>query len=200
MVMLYLSPTDYFGLNKIRWFWPFFAVGYIINRYANDLGRWEYLAYILSTIIAIISFIIWMGRYTVLTIDPTNVFFSLPYIYKRVVSQLIGYFVGFAGIGIVVLLVKTLIIKSLILRRTLSWLGTVTLDIYVNSSLILILLAQFPIKYFLRFGELGVYSEIITMACIAILISLSISFLILRRFDILALLFLGKYNSKNGAL
>lgn len=196
MILLYLSPMDYFGLNLIRWYWPFFAAGYIINRYSKDLGRWKYSAYILSIIIAITSFIVWTSGYTVIPIDLANRFFSCHITNKGVVSQLVRYVVGFAGIGITVLLVKILIIRSSILQRTLSWLGTVTLDLYVNTSLILILLSQFPISCLLRFGELGVYLGIILMACIAILISLIISFFILRRFDILALLFLGKYNSK----
>lgn len=172
-------PTDLAGLGLVKIYYVFFVLGYVVMKYRDKLQYyWDKCK--LVTLILFPGFVIhWyrigyfdFGNNLQSILSQLKIGFLYEYVFL-----ILNLIMVMCGIGLSYLLFK-LFEKSL-LGKVLIFLGTYTLDIYVTNQL---------------FSNVGIGSGFLKIASstiFAILFSLTISFILLRRVDLLNTLLLG---------
>ena len=112
-ILLQFIPYDYFGINLLKSYFLYFAVGYLISHYSIHLPKSNFL----KTIVAL-SFI-FLGSY--------HVFAQLP-------SWISEYLLAFLGIGTTFAIV-TWLPKNI--SSALALLGTYTMEVYVIHQMVI---------------------------------------------------------------
>jgi fucose 4-O-acetylase-like acetyltransferase len=181
IITLNLISISVLGFPMVRWLFPFFATGYILNEYRNKFPQsMRTLSILFSG--AFPFLVCFWHRTKELSFNHGiskifTIYDIVPHLSLIDISY--RYIVAFAGISLVVQIIKKLKKYNYLL---LSWLGTCTLDIYVSHQLFL-----------WGIGE-GIF-RIISTIVISLLLSLALSFC-LRQSKILSMLLLGrKYSS-----
>jgi fucose 4-O-acetylase-like acetyltransferase len=172
-------PSDYFGLGLTKIHLVYFIMGYLIMRCKDSLKRYFTLAQLLSLIIFPVLVSQWSRTKGFSFSKQVFDFFgSLSAVFA---PQLIMYgstvLMALSGIAVSYILVNYVIEKTVVYKY-LCKLGNYTLDIYVSH------------QYFLYGVGLGA-TRIFSSAFVAVILSLGLSLLILRRVQVLNLLFLG---------
>jgi fucose 4-O-acetylase-like acetyltransferase len=179
---LQILPIDTLGLSLVRWHFGFFAIGFLIHRYRN---LWLPYRKQLATV-GLIGFPLLVQFWRRVdnpdfaaavagTFDHRHLHqidLLILETYKYAVPML-GIIAAWAIVGLASRYLPSI-------HRSLGWIGLYTLDIYVTH--------QYLVKYGVGVGPL----RVVTGFAIALAGSLIISFLLLRRNKLLAMVFLGK--------
>ncbi len=179
-------PVGILGIWVLKKFFFYFALGYLFMKYRNILN--EYLSQIKYSVIVIFPLLAlqWhMKKGFAFAPDVKNFFSGIG------IQFLSEYFlytcsIAVAVSGIVCAYLFIDAIKRNFIHRYLCWLGGYTLDIYVCHHL------------FLGYGFGTGTIRILSTAIMALIISLLISILVLRRIRILNMLFLGGRKNSEG--
>jgi len=181
MMILFVlwTPFGFLGLGLAKVHFVYFTIGYLVMKYKEQLKEY----FVWAQMLAMLAFPILVSQW-----HRTRGFSFLPgmmgwFASHRIpfVASLLAYafpiLLALSGIMVSYILVHY-IIKNSLFYSSLCKLGNYTLDIYVSH------------QYFLWGIGLGV-THVFTAAGEALLISLLLSYFILRRIKILNLLFLG---------
>jgi len=168
----------YMGIMQVKFFFPFFAIGYLAAKHRDkllQLGR-KRTNLILATLsvlfIALFALLYYYGR-----IKPFTFPFSLTDLYNTPLDYFLRYLMAFLGIAFSIALIRSL--KSGRALKAFAWVGLVTMDIYVAHGLMIQL----------AFGSGWV--KVLTGFVLGVVLSLALSFLVLRQWWVTAALFLG---------
>jgi len=169
--------SDYFGLSDFKVYYPYYAAGYFVFKY------WDWLIAHRKVIYAfgLISFpllVLGYRRNELPTFYPflLNIFGETGL--ARLIVSVYKYVIAFAGMALVAFLID--LVRKTRLYVFLCWVGTLTLDIYVCH------------RYFLNFGVGSGVWQYLSAALFGFFGSLALTLLVLRRFRISRLLFLGE--------
>jgi fucose 4-O-acetylase-like acetyltransferase len=180
IIILYLIPIEEFGFYWVKWLFPFFAIGYIINEYKTVIS--ELIKNLSIFLAAFFPFLVYFWHRTeepAFNLLIYKIFsYMVPYI--GLIDLIYKYLVAFAGISLFAQMIKNLEKYNISL---LSWLGTYTLDIYVSHQLFL-------------WGIGGGIMRIISTIVISLSLSLALLFC-LRQSKILSMIFLGQKYSRS---
>jgi fucose 4-O-acetylase-like acetyltransferase len=179
-------PVGILGIWVLKKFFFYFALGYLFMKYRSILK--EYLSpikYSAIVIFPLLAFQWHMKKGFAFAQDVKNFFSGIG------IQFLSEYFlytcsIAVAVSGIVCAYLFIEAIKRNFIHRYLCWLGGYTLDIYVCHHL------------FLGYGFGTGTTRILSTAIMALIISLLISILVLRRIKILNMLFLGGRKNTEG--
>jgi fucose 4-O-acetylase-like acetyltransferase len=168
--------ADFFALADVKQYFPYYAAGFFVRKYRDTLKDRKKIIYAVSMISFPILSLAWKRNdfpmfYPALlqVLDNQHIARLLVSIYK--------YAVSFTGIAFCSFVLER--IKQTGLSCFLGWLGMFTLDIYVCHSYFMIGFGDGALRYF-------------TATAASLLISLSLSLLLMRRFKITRLLLLGQ--------
>lgn len=173
-----LIPVDILGLMQVKYFFPFFAAGYMVARYRPGIDRLREgqvnLALLGGSVLFLLLFVLLyhLGR-----IEPYEFPFTLFDLFHTPVEYIIRY--GMAALGILFSAAVLRAAGSGRTRTAFAWLGLVTMDIYVSHFIMLQVTAGA--------GWLEVLVSVVT----GLALSLALSLLVLRQWSVTALLFLG---------
>ena len=183
IIILYLTPISVLGFYWIKWLFPFFATGYILGEYKNKLPQSILtLSLLFSGTFPFLVYFWYRTKNPSFNQYISDIFATCGIVpYMSIIDMFYRYLVAFAGILLVVQIIKRLEKYNFLL---LSWLGTCTLDIYVSHQLFLWGIGE---------GILKIVSTIV----LALSLSLVLSFC-LRQSKFLSMLFLGQKYSGNG--
>jgi len=172
-------PVGILGIWVLKKFFFYFSLGYLFMKYRNILNG--YLSRIKYSVIVIFPLLAlqWHMKTGFAFAPDVNTFFSNIEIHFLSPYFLYTCSIAVAVSGIVCAYLLIDAIKRLFIYRTLCWLGGYTLDIYVSHHL------------FLGYGFGTGTIRIISTAIMALIISLLLSVLVLRRIKLLNMLFLG---------
>jgi fucose 4-O-acetylase-like acetyltransferase len=176
-----LLPTvGWLGLPLLKWHLTFFLAGYVIYFYREKLRAYYKPAVVVSAIVFAVGIFYWRR-----TGDPAFAERLLGGLSRRGLSDfyptilmIYKYVMPFAGIGLVVWALRGAI-RSKYAYAVLAWFGVYTLDIYVSH------------QYFFQFAVGEGIVHVLSGTVIAVSLSLLVSFVLLRRVDILNRIFLG---------
>ncbi len=177
-VAIQYTPINILGAGLVKWHFIFFVTGYLFVKYKSLIWKWPLQ---LSSVISfpVLSMTWYRTREPHFFLAFRN-FFSSHHIGRLgLILSLYTFAVPFMGIAIVYFLIPKL--GRFRFYALLSWLGTVTLDIYVSQQIFLM--------YSVRVGE-GAFMIFISFL-MALSLSLGLAFL-LQQSKILSLLFLGR--------
>jgi fucose 4-O-acetylase-like acetyltransferase len=176
IVISRLANLDLFGLNEFKTYYTYYAAGYLICKYYPVVKNNRKIFYALG----VISFpLLLMGFQRT----------GLPRFYPDLVQLLGGtgvarllvslykYFLAFAGMAVLSFLLE--LVRRTGFYRFACWVGTITLDIYVCHA------------YFVV-GCGDALWQYLMVATFAFICSTALTLLLLRRFKITRLLFLGQ--------
>ena len=173
-----LLPYDKLGVLQVKYFFFFFAAGYLLAKHRGrieQIGR-ERTAVALALLSA--SFLV---LFTVLfyygLIKPYAFPISLVDLFKTPSAYLIRYLMACLGILFSIGLIRALGTTRAV--KVFAWFGLVTMDIYVAHGLMIQL----------AFGSGWV--KVLTGFVLGIVLSLALSFLLLRQWWVSAAVFLG---------
>ncbi len=189
-LVIYALPTNKYGIGMVKWYLPFFFVGYLIYKYKNSMIGYRKIALSL----AVLSFPILALTWHRLAYPSGVTWLEYQLIYRGLspitvgdlasinISQfvLIGYkyAVAFSGIGFCYWLFALRAIKPA--HKLLSFFGVFTLDIYVTHA------------YFFRYTpDASPVFQILSSFFIAITLSWALGYLLMRRIDPINIIFLG---------
>ena len=184
-------PVGILQIWVLRKFFFYFALGYLFMKYRNILKeyssqiKYSQIKYSVIVIFPLLALQWHMKKGFAFAHDVRNLFSGIG------IQFLSDYFlytcsiaVAVSGIGCAYLFIDA--IKRNVIYRYLCLLGGYTLDIYVSHHL------------FLGYGFGTGTTKIISTAIMALIISLLLSVLVLRRIKILNMLFLGGRNNTEG--
>jgi fucose 4-O-acetylase-like acetyltransferase len=168
--------TDLFGLNEFKTYYIYYAVGFFACKYYDVLKAHRKIFYILG----VIGFpLLLMGyqRNALPTFYPFLVQIFGDKGLARLIASIYKYFLAFTGMALLSFLLE-------LLRRTrfyvfACWAGTLTLDIYVCH-----------VYFIIGWGD--ALWQYLAVATFAFICSVLLTLLLLRRFKITRLLFLGQ--------
>ncbi|MBU1670585.1 MAG: acyltransferase family protein [Actinobacteria bacterium] len=179
LVVLNLIRLNVLGFMQVKYFFLFFAVGYLAAKYRRTLDglHKKHVNAGLAAISALFLFgftgLFYMGR-----LDPSAFPVTLWMLFSDPLGWIIRYSMAFLGIAFSIALVRAL--KTPVARKTLAWFGLVTMDIYVVHG----------ITIRATFGTTGWVGLLISFLC-GVFLSLAVSLLLLRQSEVTAMLFLG---------
>jgi fucose 4-O-acetylase-like acetyltransferase len=179
-------PVGILGIWTLKKFFFYFALGYLFMKYKNILN--EYLSPIKYSVIVIFPLLAlqWHMKKGFAFAYDVKSFFSGTGIQFLTEYVLYACSIAVAVSGIVCAYLFIDAIKKTFIFRCLCLLGGYTLDIYVLHHL------------FLDYGFGTGPTRIISTAIVALISSLLISVLVLRRIKILNMIFLGGRNKTEG--
>lgn len=166
------------GIMQVKYFFAFFAVGYLAAKHRVKIEqlRRERENLILATLsvlfITLFALLYYYGH-----IKPYTFPFSLTDLYNTPLAYFLRYLMAFLGIAFSIALIRSL--KSGRALKAFAWVGLVTMDIYVAHGLMIQL----------AFGSGWV--KVLTGFVLGVVLSLALSFLVLRQWWVTAALFLG---------
>ncbi|MBN2167769.1 MAG: acyltransferase [Actinobacteria bacterium] len=173
-----LIPYQKLGLHQVKYFFFFFAVGYLAGKHRPGIDRidrkWIGVFLTGCSIIFLVSFTVlyYYGRINSFVFPVT-----LYDLFKTPAAYIIRY--AMALLGIVFSMTVIAALQKLQASKALSWFGLVTMDIYVAHLIMLQV-------------TFGSNWERVLVSCITgVVLSLALSFLVLRRSWVTAMLFLG---------
>ncbi len=171
-------PFDDLGVMQVKYFFAFFALGYLAHKHRSRLeafGREK-----VNTVLAgpsAVFLLLFTLLYYYERIDPYKFPFSLVDLFKTPAAYVIRYSMAILGILLCVGVIRAL--KQGRGRETLAWFGLVTMDIYVSHFLMLQL----------TFGS-G-WLEVLVSFITGVTLPLALSFLLLRQWWVTGAVFLG---------
>jgi Acyltransferase family len=177
-VVVNLIPYDDLGVMQVKYFFAFFAIGYLAHKYrsrVDGFGRNKInalLAGCSAAFLLLFAVLYYYGR-----IDPYKFPFSLEDLFKTPAAYVIRYSMAVLGILMCVAVIRTL--KQGRARDAFAWFGLVTMDIYVSHFLLLQL----------TFGS-G-WLEVLVSFITGVTLPLALSFLVLRQWWVTGAVFLG---------
>ncbi|MFH1150391.1 MAG: acyltransferase [Actinomycetota bacterium] len=177
-VAVNLLPWEELGLMQVKYFFLFFALGYLAARYRPALDRLDRKrvnAALLGTgalFLMLFSLLQYTGRSAPYTFP-----FSLYDLFETPAVYLTRYAMAVLGIVFAIGLVR--LMGTGTVRRAFAWLGLVTMDIYVSHGLF--------VELTLGAGWIAVSISFLS----GIFLPLALSLLVLRQFSATALVFLG---------
>jgi fucose 4-O-acetylase-like acetyltransferase len=177
-VAVNLLPWEEYGLMQVKYFFFFFALGYLASKYrplVDRLDRKRVNAALLGAsalFLLLFSILQYYGRSRPYTFP-----FSLYDLFEAPGTYLTRYAMAVLGIVFAIALVR--VMRAGRVRQAFAWLGLVTMDIYVSHGLFVQL----------TFGA-GWIAVLVSFLSGAFL-PLALSILVLRQFSATALLFLG---------
>jgi fucose 4-O-acetylase-like acetyltransferase len=178
-----LVPLNIAGFMHMRNFFIFFAVGYTVAKHRGAFSRMKPIVLNVALAGAALLFLIgFLMSYK--TLNHFYIFNSIREVIAQPGQFIQHYVLAFLGIfgsyGVIRLLRRGLMfLRGDQAYRMLCWFGLVTMDIYVAHALMMRL----------SFGEFWV--RIISAFALGIILSLALSFLLLRRSRVLGATFLG---------
>ncbi|GAB6268708.1 MAG: acyltransferase [Smithella sp.] len=176
IILARLASTDLFGLSEFRLYYPYYAAGYFAFKYYDVLKEKRNLFYF-AAVIGFPILILGWKRNAFPTFYPVlvNIFGETGF--ARLIISIYKYVVAFLGMMFLSFLLER--IRNTRFYLFLCWVGTLTLDIYVCHG------------YFIfKFGD-RVW-QCLSSAAIAIVCSLALTLLFLKRFKVTRTLFLGQ--------
>jgi len=177
-VAVNLIPYDKLGVLQVKYFFFFFAAGYLL---AKHRGRIEGIGRRRVAAGAALLSAAFLVAFTVLyyygLIKPFTFPISLVDLFKTPSAYLIRY--GMACLGIVLSIAVIRALGTTRALKVLAWFGLVTMDIYVAHGLMIQL----------AFGSGWV--KVLTGFVLGIVLSLALAFLLLRQWWVSAAVFLG---------
>jgi fucose 4-O-acetylase-like acetyltransferase len=177
-ISLNLIPYDKLGLMQVKYFFFYFAVGYLAAKYRPRIKqlrkeRVDTAFFAFSIVfLALFTILYYYGR-----IDPYAFPFSLSNLLKTPAAYFIRYLMGLLGIVFSVALIRSL--KTGHARTAFAWFGLVTMEIYVSHGLMLQL----------TFG--GTWLKVLVSMVTGVVLPLALAFLVLRPWWLTAVIFLG---------
>lgn len=186
---IFAVPTGKYGIGLVKWHLPFFAAGYLIFQYREQLKRLRPIT--LSLCLATFPLLVasWHRLYYpsfITGLNPRLAAHGLSTValgdvgtfnVYQLAVLFYTYLIPFAGIGFIYAIFQ--IIPSKYTYKVLSFLGLYTLDIYVAHA------------YFFRFAIGSSWLAIISGFVFAFGASLALGMFVLRRIPILSIVFLG---------
>lgn len=180
-------PFDYLGAMQVKYFFFFFAAGYLAARYRPELKRLApgKLSVILvgasAAFIALFGVLYYYGHvkpyaFPVSIVDYFNTKDAIV-LFRTPGAYFLRYALACLGIIASIALVRAL--GQTRAHAALAWFGLVTMDIYVAHMLML------------HFAFGNGWIEVLSGFVVAIALSLALSILLLRQWNASALLFLG---------
>jgi fucose 4-O-acetylase-like acetyltransferase len=171
-------PYGKLGLAQVKYFFLYFAVGYLAAKYRSRIDRIDKERINAALLACSILFLV---LFTVLyyyeRINSLALPFSLKDLFQTPAAYVIRYSMAMLGIAFSIAVIKAM--KTSKARTAFAWFGLVTMDIYVAHGLML--------QITFGSGWLRVLVSCIT----GVFLSLALSFLVLRRWWVSAALFLG---------
>ncbi len=173
-----LIPVDILGVMQVKYFFPFFAAGYLAAGHRPRMDRLPRERVNLGLLGASALFLLlfallyYWGR-----IEPYKFPFTLYDLFHAPAAYLIRYFMAALGILLSVGLVRA--VKAAPGRRALAWFGLVTMDIYVSHFL------------FLQITFASGWLKVLISCVTGVVFSLALALLVLRQWWVTAAVFLG---------
>jgi hypothetical protein len=173
------------GIMQVKYFFAFFAVGYLAAKYRDKIGQ---LGMKRKNLVLAMLSVLFMGLFVLLyhygRIKPYAFPVSLYELYKTPLAYFIRYLMAFLGIACSIALIRSL--QATRALKVFAWFGLVTMDIYVAHGLMIQL----------AFGSGWI--KVLTGFVLGIVLSLALSFLFLRQWWVTATVFLGIKRKKPG--
>jgi fucose 4-O-acetylase-like acetyltransferase len=169
------ASADFLALADVKQYFPYYAAGFFVCKYRNAIKARREIIYLVAVAVFPLLVLSWK-RDAFPTFYPGLLHFLNEDIAKLVVS-IYKYTVAFGGIALCSFIMER--IRQSWLYSFFSWLGMWTLDIYACHSYFLFELSNAAWWYFCA-------------AIMSLFLSLALSFLLLRRFKITKILFLGQ--------
>jgi fucose 4-O-acetylase-like acetyltransferase len=186
---LYFLPVQNYHLGLLQWYFPFFSLAYLAAKYQDTVQPWEGPATILAVLAFPVLMLFWHFSAPPSGLPELLAYFSLPTtgFLPLVITWAFKYLTAFSGIMIAIALIR--MFRPLPpITALLSWLGKYTMDIYVSFLVFLGFLITG--LTWLHVDSLPV--KIVVCTILSPVLSLGLSFLVLRKSTLLSLLFLGK--------
>ena len=187
---IYILPTGKYGVGLMKWHLPFFFAGYLIYRYRDKLRAYRHWALSACLVLAPLLMVSWHrlnNPWYITRLQPHLAAHSLQYINLNGLATVntysfavlfYQYLVAFAGIGFIYWLLQ--LKPSRHLWKFFGFFGLYTLDIYVVH------------EYFFRYAIAHNWIiEVISGFIIATALSLALGIFVLRRVQLLSIIFLG---------
>ena len=173
-----LIPYDRLGLVQVKYFFAFFAIGYLVAKHKASIlkigNKRINIALLASAILFVLLF---GGLYYYGKINPFTFPFTLANLFKTSGAFVIRYFMALLGIVFSIAFIKAL--KTSRARTVFAWFGLVTMEIYVAHGLMLQLTFGSP------------WIKVLVSMVTGTLLPLVLAFLLLRRSSVTAMLFYG---------
>ena len=187
-VIINFIPVDIVGVMQVKYFFFFFAAGYLLAKHRKRIQRiGENRINVALAGLSILFLALFVTLYQLKSIKPFDFPVVLANLFKAPGPYLIRYSMAFLGIAFAVAIVKAT--RSTRARAVLAWFGLVTMDIYVAHGLMMQL----------AFGS-G-WTKLVLSFVFGIVLSLVLSFFLLRQWWLTAAVFLGiKRKKPTGAL
>jgi fucose 4-O-acetylase-like acetyltransferase len=177
-VLVNIIPYDRLGLVQVKYFFAFFAIGYLVAKHKDEILKIARKKLDLIMAGCSAAFVVLFGvLYHYGRINPFTFPFTLSNLLKTPGAFVIRY--GMALLGIITAIAFIKALRDTRARTFFAWLGLVTMDIYVAHGLMLQL----------TFGSPWV--RIAVSMVTGIVLPLALSFLLLRRTEVTAMLFYG---------
>jgi fucose 4-O-acetylase-like acetyltransferase len=170
------ASADFLALADVKQYFPYYAAGFFVCKYLDVLKAKRKIIYTVAIVTFPVLVLGWKRNafptfYPVLLSSLNNEDIA------RLVVSIYKYAVAFGGIALCSFILER--IRQTRFHFFLCWLGTLTLDIYVCHHYFLVGIGNGVLLY-------------ISASVMAILLSLALTFLILKRFRITKLLLLGQ--------
>lgn len=173
-----LLPVQILGVMQVKYFFAFFALGYLGHKYRariEEIGRKSIDAGLLglsALFLVLFTVLYYYGR-----MHPYAFPISLVDLFKTPVAYIIRYSMAALGIAFSIAIIRAL--RTGRARTALAWFGLVTMDIYVAHFLMLQI----------TFG--AGWLKILVSCITGTFLPLALSFLVLRQWWVTGALFLG---------
>jgi fucose 4-O-acetylase-like acetyltransferase len=177
-VVVNLLPVEILGVMQVKYFFAFFAVGYLAHKHRSRINRIDReridgaLVALSALFMVLFTALFYYGRN-----HPFTFPISLPDLFKTPSAYVVRY--AMAALGIVFSIAVVRALKAGRGRAVFAWFGLVTMDIYVANFLMLQL----------AFG--GGWLKVLVSFVSGIFLPLVLSFLVLRQWWVTGALFLG---------
>jgi fucose 4-O-acetylase-like acetyltransferase len=170
------ASADFLALADVKQYFPYYAAGFFVCKYRNAIKARREIIYLLAVVVFPILVFSWK-RNALPTFYPDLLNFLNNEDIAQLVVSVYKYALAFGGIALCSFILER--IRQSWLYSFFGWLGTLTLDIYACHSYFLFEFSNTAWWYF-------------SAAVVSLFFSLALSFLLLRRFKITKLLFLGQ--------
>jgi fucose 4-O-acetylase-like acetyltransferase len=174
-VAVNLIPVNILGIMQVKYFFAYFAIGYLAAKYRPELERKQLSDKRINVTLAGLSalfLVLFTVLYTIGRIKPYTFPMSLTNVVDTPVAWFLRYFMGALGIVLAIAVIRAL-------RTMFAWFGLVSMEIYVAHGLMLRI----------SFGH-G-WTEVLVSLFTGTFLSLALAFLVLRQWWVSAALFLG---------
>ena len=173
-----LVPYDRLGLVQVKYFFAFFAIGYLVAKHKAGILKIPKKRTSVALLVGSAVFVLLFGTlYYYGKINPFTFPFSISDLWKTPGAYAIRYGMALLGIVFSVAFIKALGTSRA--RTFFAWFGLVTMDIYVAHGLMLQLTFGSP------------WIKVLVSMVTGTLLPLALSFLILRQNRVTAMLFYG---------